>query len=362
MVSATMTTVPSFHPLCSTLTQDWSSLRSHLAHAGFDLDASEYPRQFAGGLSNLNYLIKLDGEFWVLRRPPQGDLPPGANDMAREYQILNNLYRAYPLAPRAIHFSDDKSILGAPFLIMEYRPGLVIGGQLPDARPTTPTERSHLGLQMVELLAGLHSVDVSAVGLSSLGRPEGMLERMIEGWNRRAELACSSTGRHPTAGIARVHSWLRARRVPERAPCLLHSDFKLDNVILDPATLAPRAVIDWDMGTRGDPLVDLATLLSYWTQPGDPEPMLALNQMPTAEPGFPSRDEVLKAYGACTGTDLSDFRFYRVLAMFKLTVVFMQLNARFLRGEVTQENYATFGGLAAGLLECTEALCTDELN
>lgn len=353
---------PSFHPLGRTLSQDWAGLRAHLARAGFDLDLDEDPRQFAGGLGNLNYLVKLDGKQRVLRRPPRGDLPPGANDMAREYLILRNLYQAYPLAPRAIHFSDDKSVLGAPFLIMEYRPGLVIGGRLPDSRPTTPQERSRLGLQLVEQLANLHAVDASAVGLDVLGRPEGMVERMLAGWNKRAQLACSSTGRETPAGIARVHNWLRAHQVPDREPRLLHSDFKLDNVILDPATLAPRAVIDWDMGTRGDPLVDLATLLSYWTSAGDPQPMQALAQMPTAEPGFPNRDEVLQAYASRTGADLSGFRFYRVLAMFKLTVVFMQLHARYLRGEVTEEKYRGFGALAAGLLDCTEALRAGEIH
>ena len=353
---------PSFHPLDRTLPQDWAALKAHLGRAGFALDLSERPRQFAGGLGNLNYLLQIDGGQWVLRRPPPGDLPPGANDMAREYLILRNLYRAYPLAPRAIYFSDDKSVLGAPFLLMEYRPGLVIGGRLPEARPTTPEERSRLGLQMVEQLANLHAVDAGAVGLDMLGHPEGMLQRMVAGWNKRAELACSRTGRETPAGIARVHAWLRAHQVPDGAPRLLHSDFKLDNMILDPVTLAPRAVIDWDMGTRGDPLVDLATLLSYWTSAGDPEPMQALAQMPTAEPGFPSRDEVLQAYATRTGADLSGFRFYRVLAMFKLTVVFMQLHARYLRGEVIDERYGRFGAVAAGLLDCTEALSVGELR
>lgn len=353
---------PSFHPPGRTVSQDWAALQAHLCRAGFELDVSDPPRQFAGGLGNLNYLVKLDGKQWVLRRPPPGDLPPGANDMAREYLILRNLYRAYPLAPRAIHFSEDKSVLGAPFLLMEYRPGLVIGGRLPDARATTTQERSRLGLQMVEQLANLHAVDTGAVGLNMLGRPEGMLQRMVAGWNKRAELACSRTARDTPAGIARVHAWLRAHQVPDRAPRLLHSDFKLDNIILDPVTLTPRAVIDWDMGTRGDPLVDLATLLSYWTSAGDPEPMRVLAQMPTAEPGFPSRDEVLHTYASRTGVDLSDFRFYRVLAMFKLTVVFMQLHARYLRGEVTDEKYGGFGALAAGLLDCTEALSVGDLR
>jgi aminoglycoside phosphotransferase (APT) family kinase protein len=160
-----------------------------------------------------------------------------------------------------------------------------------------------------------------------------------------------------------MHDLLRAQQVAEeRKPSLLRNDYKLDNVILDPVSLAPRAVIEWDMGTRGDPLVDLATLLSYWTEPGDPEPMHELGQMPTAQPGFPSRDEVLQAYASRTGTDLSGFRFYRVLAMFKLTVVFMQLHVRYLRGDVTQEKFRIFGKLSAGLLDCTRAMCAGEIQ
>ncbi|RYZ11155.1 MAG: phosphotransferase family protein [Comamonadaceae bacterium] len=351
-----------FKPPQDTPPQDWAALRAHLAGAAFVLDLDQPPRQFAGGMGNLNYLIRLDDRDWVLRRPPPGDIPPGANDMAREYLILSKLYRAYPPAPRAIHFCGDASVLGAPFLVMEYRPGLVIGGELPPEPAITPQQRQRLGLQLVEQLADLHAVDADAVGLGALGRPAGMLERMVEGWNRRAVLACSSTGRDTPAGIARVHGWLRAHLLPDGAPTLLHSDFKLDNVILDPLTLAPRTVIDWDMGTRGDPLVDLATLLSYWTEPGDPQPMQALGQMPSAEPGFPSRDDVLQAYAARTGADLSGFRFHRVLAMFKLAVVFMQLHARYLRGEVSDPRFPRLGTLAAGLLECTEALATGELH
>lgn len=353
---------PELLPPDSTVPQQWGALRAHLAAIGLELALDEPPRQFGRGLGNLNYLVRIDGQHWVLRRPPPGDLPPGANDMAREFRILNSLHEDYPLAPHAIHFSADVGVIGSPFLIMEYRPGLVIGAQLPAARPTTEQERSGLGLQLVELLAQLHAVNPAEVGLAALGRPEGMLQRMVDGWHRRARLACDSTGRETPAGIGRVSDWLRAHQVPDRKPCLLHSDFKLDNVILDAATLAPRAVIDWDMGTRGDPLVDLATLLSYWSMADDPEPMKALGQMPTAQAGFPRRDEVLRHYAARTGRDLSDFRFYRVLAMFKLTVVFMQLHARFLRGEVEQEKYRGFGPLAAGLLDCTQAMCAGELH
>lgn len=335
--------------------QDWLALRVYLALHGLDLDLSQSPRQFAKGFGNLNYLVTIDGQGWVLRRPPSGKIPPGANDMAREFSILRNLWKAFPLAPKAIHFCGDPAILGAPFLIMEYRPGLVIGGHLPDYRAVTLRERELLGSGMVELLADLHAVDAESVGLAALGRPENMLARMISGWEKRATFAC---GPDTPKAISRTAQWLRARLPVQQPACLLHSDFKLDNIILDPTSLAPLAVIDWDMGTRGDPLVDLATLLSYWSQADDPDVMHQLAQMPTAQPGFPTRADVLELYARRTGMDLSSFDFYRVLAMFKLTVVFMQLHAQFVRGEVSNEKYRTFGTLSAGLLDFTEAIAS----
>jgi aminoglycoside phosphotransferase (APT) family kinase protein len=346
---------PSFHTQGAQRAQDWLALRVHLAQHGFDLDLSQTPRQFARGFGNLNYLVMIDGQDWVLRRPPSGNIPPGANDMAREFGILRNLWKAFPLAPKAIHFCSDPLILGAPFLIMEYRPGLVIGGKLPVSRVVTQPERNLLGRKMVELLADLHAVDAESVALANLGRPQNMLARMIAGWEKRANLAC---GPDTPKGVTRTTQWLHARLPVQQPARLLHSDFKLDNIILDPKLLTPLAVIDWDMGTRGDPLVDLATLLSYWSQADDPDVMHQLAQMPTAQPGFPTRADVLELYARRTGVDLSSFEFYRVLAMFKLTVVFMQLHAQFVRGEVSDEKYRTFGALCAGLLDFTEAIAS----
>jgi aminoglycoside phosphotransferase (APT) family kinase protein len=341
-----------FHPHEQEIAQDWQALRLYLQAHGMELDLAQAPRQFAGGFGNLNYLVAINGQPYVLRRPPPGDLPPGANDMAREYRITSRLWERFPLAPRAMHFCADPALLGAPFLIMQYRPGLIIGGQLPAEREVTPQERGRLGLTMVEVLAELHAVDPRSVGLEQLGRPEGMLTRMTDGWEKRA---CVAYGPDTPPGVARTAHWLRSHLPRRQQPAtLLHSDFKLDNIILDPATLAPRAVIDWDMGTRGDPLVDLATLLSYWTEAGDPDAMQQLAQMPTALPGFPRRAELIEAYARRTGTDVSEFGFYRVLCMFKLTIVFMQLHARYLRGEMVNEKYQGFGPLTAGLLDFTE--------
>lgn len=343
----------SFRPPEKTVRQDWSALSRHLERNGLHLDLTAEPRQFSGGLANLNYLVAINGGQWVLRRPPPGELPPGANDMQREYTILKSLWQAYPLAPKAIHFCDDRSILGAPFLIMQYRPGLVIGGTLPETRTIGEEERATLGRCAIGLLANLHAVDAASIGLSSLGRPQGMLARMVDGWEKRAHYAY---GDDVPKGITRTASWLRSRIPEAHAPCLLHSDFKLDNMILDPATLEPRAVIDWDMGTRGDPLIDLATLLSYWTEAGDPDAMHRLAQMPTAQPGFPTRNELIEMYARLTGRDLSCFSFYRVVCMLKLCVVFMQLHARYIRGEAVPKKYRTFGELALGLLDFTESI------
>lgn len=349
----------SFHAPDKAMAQDWAALRAHLRMHALELDLSDLPQQFAGGLGNLNYLVRINGALWVLRRPPPGVLPPGANDMQREFTILKNLWRSYPLAPKAIHFCADPAVIGASFLIMEYRPGLVIGGTLPSTRTVTEPERAQLGVRIVNMLGDLHAVDANGIGLEELGRPEGMLSRMIDGWEKRAHLAY---GPATPAGVSRIARWLRTRLPAEQAPSLLHSDFKLDNIILDPLSLEPRAVIDWDMGTRGDPLIDLATLLSYWTEPGDPDAMHQLAQMPTAQPGFPSRSEIVELYARRTGRNVAHVDFYRVLAMFKLCVIFGQLYARYVRGEVTLERYKGFGKLSAGLLDFTEAICAGKAH
>lgn len=328
--------------------QDWSRLQQYLARQGLQLDADQETRQFAGGFGNLNYLVWVNGEKTVLRRPPLGVIPIGANDMAREYRILSNLWRSFPLAPRALHYCEDSGVLGAHFLLMEYRQGLVIGGKLPASPSIDVAQRHSLSEQLVDILVQLHQVDPSTVGLEGLGKPEGMLQRAVNGWQKRAVHAYD--GVCPPA-VTRLHDWLNARIPTSQRVSLLHSDYKLDNVIWIPESLEPVAVIDWDMGTRGDPLTDLATLLSYWTELGDPQAMHQLAQMPTHETGFLSRQEVMNRYALRTGIDLSDFDFYRVLAQFKLAVVFQQLHAKFRRGEVTDERYRSFGSLSAGLLD-----------
>jgi aminoglycoside phosphotransferase (APT) family kinase protein len=327
---------------------DTARLGTYLAGVGLPLDLSEPVKQFGTGMANINYRLKAGGRMLVLRRPPDGDLPPGAHDMAREHRILSRLWRALPLAPESVHLCEDKTVIGVPFQLIEYRPGLVINGDDKRHFEGRPDVAAATGHMLVETLAAVHAVDADAVGLGDLGKPEGFIDRTRKGWSGRAERL---EPRPETTMLAReVSEWLARQSVKARAPTLLHSDFKLDNLIVEPGTLKPVAIVDWDMGTRGDPLFDVATMLSYWAEAGDPACMHDMKQLPTAAPGFPTRSDVVAAYARSTGRDVSDFPVLRVLAMFKLAVVLLQLHALWKRGSAKGDDYADMDRIATELL------------
>jgi aminoglycoside phosphotransferase (APT) family kinase protein len=330
---------------------DVTALGAYIAQHGMTLDADPPPRQFAGGLANINYLIYLGGVPRVLRRPPPGDLPPGSFDMAREHRILSRLPDALDFVPRSLHLCTDTSILGVPFQILEFRPGLVIRGTLPPELTGRPAVGARLSQVLLETIAAIHEVDPAAVGLGDFGRPEGFLQRAVSGWRKRGAIVKEEG---TEALHADLGAWLEAHLVPDEKPALLHNDFKLDNMILAPRDLAPVGVVDWDQGTRGDPLFDFATLLSYWAEPDDPPAMHDMAQMPTAEPGFLTRHEATQTYAALSGRDMSDFLFHRVLGMYKLGVIFLQLGHRHRTGATADARYAGLSGIGTGLLEFTQ--------
>ena len=335
------------------ITQDWPRLADHLAARGHRLALDASPRQFASGFANFNYLLRVDEVSCVLRRPPPGPLPPGAHDMVREYRVLSRLWREFPLAPRAFHLCEDATVLGAPFFLMEYRPGISIGAELPSALVGRAAETARIAADLVKALTGLHRVDPAAVDLDSLGRPQGFLARQVAGWSKRAHLAYDE---QPGRTVRSIVAWLEEHIEPERAVSLVHNDFKLDNVLLDPERFTPVAVVDWDMCTRGCPLYDLAILLSYWTEPDDHPVMHVLRQMPSAAPGFPRRAEVLDAYARHSGIDIGDFRFYRALSVFRLAIVFRQLFNLYRRRVRTSPEFAGFNDVADGLLDFASAI------
>ena len=327
---------------------DWAAVRAYLARNGLRLDDDPPPRQFAGGLANLNYLIHLDGRPAVLRRPPLGELPAGAYDMTREFRILSRLPDALPFVPRGLFLGADASVIGVQFQIIEYRPGLVIREHIPPELAGRPEVGARLSQVLLETLAAIHAVDAEAVGLEDLGRPAGFLARGVSGWRRRG-LAALEEGSE--ALHAELGDWLERHLVPDGAPALLHNDFKLNNMILDPRDLSPVAVVDWDQGTRGDPLFDFATLLSYWVHEDDPPALHDMAQMPADEGGFFPREQAVADYAALSRRDMSDFLFHRVLAMYKLGVIFLQLGLRWRSGTTTEPRYAGLTAIGTGIVE-----------
>lgn len=331
---------------------DIASVARHLAAQGMELDMSAGALRLSGGLSNLNYLVAIDGQAAVLRRPPSGDLPAGAHDMVREHRILSRLSRAFAPAPDSFFLCTDLSVLGVPFQLMEYRSGLVVSGDRLPAELEGAGHAKALSQELVSTLVALHAVDAGAIGLGDFGRPEGFFERNVAGWTKR------STALDLDGAVARrvdeVAGWLQANVPPPLRATLLHSDFKLDNCMLD-ADFRIGTVLDWDMGTRGDPLMDLATLTSYWTEPGDPDCIQRLAQMPTARPGFLTRADVVQTYATQSGRDVSGFVPWRVLALLKLGIVFIQLHRNWARGVAGDARYAGFAALGADIVDFAAA-------
>ncbi len=338
---------------------DWAALSEYLGLQGLELRLDPLPKRFKGGLANLNYLIHVNGIPTVFRRPPDGDLPPGAHDMAREHKILSRLSNGFELAPNSKLFCEDVSIIGVPFQLIEFREGLIVRGNRLGELEGDKNAAQRLSEILVETLARVHTVSMDSIGLGDLGRPEGFLERGVAGWSKRARLV-ESTDQVRLLN-SEIITWLaqHIKKVPQRPATLLHCDIKLDNIILDKDNLSPKALIDWDMGTRGDPLFDLATTLSYWTEPGDPECMHRLGQMPTAQAGFMTRERVAQRYGEITGINLSGLSVVRVLALFKLSVVFLQLHQRWRDGALKGDEYAGFQTLGTELLLLSRDVATD---
>jgi aminoglycoside phosphotransferase (APT) family kinase protein len=296
-------------------------------------------RQFPSGASNLTYLLKIGDWEGVLRRPPFGPVPPRAHDMGRESRILRKLHEAYPLAPKPYFFCEDESVIGVPFYVMERREGVVVDSEFPEGVEPDPGLCRGISRTVADTLAELHAVDPDAWGLGDLGRPEGFLERQVEGWIGRYDKAKTEE----IDEVGPLAGWLSERIPGSPEPTIIHNDYKLNNLILAPDDLTEvRAVLDWEMATIGDPLFDLAVSLSYWTEPDDPQELIEVMPTVTSTPGFMTRREFMERYARKSGRDLSDMHWYMVFGYFKLAVILQQIYARWKRGQTRDERFADF--------------------
>jgi aminoglycoside phosphotransferase (APT) family kinase protein len=307
------------------------------------LPGSENPltvRQFGGGAANLTYLLDFGSHEYVLRRPPLGPVAQSAHDMAREYKVLSVLHQALPVAPRAFLYCDDPDLIGADFFVMERRKGVVVRRNIPSQFADMPDAPRRMSEAMVDALAELHAVDFAALGLGDLGKPEGFIERQVEGWYKRWHAAKEAD----LADMDRIYQWLKANLPSSTAVSLVHNDYKLDNVMLaedDPGRLV--AIFDWDMCTLGDPMSDLGALLCYWTEAMDAPYFQQMAMMPTGDLGFLTRRELVERYAAKSGRSVHNINFYHTLGLFRLVVIIAQIYIRYARGQTQDGRFAAFG-------------------
>jgi aminoglycoside phosphotransferase (APT) family kinase protein len=312
--------------------------------------------QFPGGHSNLTYLIRMGGRELVLRRPPFGSKVKTAHDMGREFRVLSRLWSVYPKAPRAFLHCDDPEVIGAPFYMMERVRGIILRHQKPPAGMDLDAETMRrLSEAAVDGLAELHAVDYEAAGLGDLGRPAGYVERQVTGWTERWR--GSRTDDVPD--VDRAAAWLVDHLPPETGAALLHNDYKYDNLVLSPDLGSIAAVLDWEMATVGDPLMDLGTSLGYWIDPDDDPALRTLPAGPTTLPGNLGRAGVVERYAAVSGRDVSGILFYYVFGLLKIAVIAQQIYYRYKQGLTQDERFAAMIG-AVRLLGRTAAQAIDK--
>ena len=311
--------------------ENWTAIARYLESIGHTLDRDVTICELSGGAANLNFLISMNDQQAVLRRPPDGPLPPGANDVAREYKVLSNLGSEFPPAPKGLVFCDDLDVIGVPFCISEFRKGVCIGRHLPEDLKSVANIGDRLSELVVGTLVDLHKVNLDNANLTDLGKIDGFLERQVEGWYKRGGHVLNEA---QLAKLGQAREWLQGNLPERRLGSLVHNDFKLDNMLVDTDTLEVSGVVDWDMCTIGDPFYELTILLSYW---GAPDDTVALSRtqcrMPCEAEGWWEKKKVVEEYTKRTGYNLSeaDLAFYLMLTSYRTAVVLAQLISLFSR-------------------------------
>jgi aminoglycoside phosphotransferase (APT) family kinase protein len=304
-----------------------------------DLAGAPEVTQFPGGASNLTYQLTYPGRELILRRPPAGHLPKSGHDMRREHTVQAKLASVYPYVPKMVVFCDDQSVIGCDFYVMEKVRGIILRKNLPDGLTLSPEQARTLSTNWIERLAELHAVDPAAAGLQEIGRTGGYVARQIEGWSRR--YIAARTRNVPS--FRKVMRWLREHQPDDVTTCLIHNDWRLDNVVLDPDD--PTRIIDvldWEMATLGDPLMDLGAALTYWIESGEKGLAEQFRMQPSNLPGMLTRAEIVDLYFQRSGLEPRDFRFYEVYGHFRLAAVIQQIYKRYREGTTTNPRFKNF--------------------
>lgn len=306
-------------------------------------------RQFAGGASNLTFLIEGSTDTVVLRTSPAGRKAASAHDMQREARLLRALAPQFGKVPEVYAVAGDESPLGRPAFVCEYVRGEILRRDMPAGAPVAEMADS-----FIRALVDLHAVDTSGPELSAFNKGEGYVRRQVEGWSRRYRQALTDD----VPDAESVMAWLAERQPADVGFCVIHNDWRFDNLVLNPDDLSDiRAVLDWELATVGDPFMDLGSALAYWVQADDDERMQAFRRQPSNAPGMPSRDEFVDRYCELAGRPRPDWLFYEVFGLFRLAGIAQQIWYRYRAGQTNNPAFAPFGPAVVLLIgQCQELI------
>ncbi len=316
---------------------DSASVEAFLRETIPKLQGEMIIRQFHSGHSNLTYLVTFGDRQVVLRRPPFGTKAKTAHDMGREYRILSALKDIYQYGPEPLAYTEDNSIIGCPFYIMERIEGIIVHREFPSDIMESPDNVRALCRKLIEVHYELHSIDYRKAGLDDFGKPRGYVKRQVLEWCERYRNAHT-----PDApDFEAVMAWLEEKMPPDSdIPGIIHNDFKLDNVVLDPGNPVDiKGVLDWEMATVGDPLMDLGCSLAYWIQKDDPPETQTIRLMPTDVHGALTRNELVRYYTELSGRTIDNFDFYYCFGLFRLAVIAQQIYYRYFHKQTEDERF-----------------------
>jgi aminoglycoside phosphotransferase (APT) family kinase protein len=297
-------------------------------------------QQFRGGASNLTYEVAFADRSFVLRRPPFGTKAKSAHDMRREFTIQKALKPHFLYVPEMIAYCDDPSVIGSDFYVMEKLTGIIPRANLPRELTLSEPEVRELCRNVLDTLIELHRIDPAVAG--DVGKGAGYVRRQIEGWSDRYRRARTEN----VGDCETVMQWLAANIRDEVRLCVVHNDFRFDNVVLDPQQpTRVIGVLDWEMATIGDPLMDLGNSLAYWIEPADPEFLQMTRRQPTTLPGMMTRDEIVQTYCERMGLGEVQFAFYRIYGLFRLAVIAQQIYYRYHHGQTKNPDFASYHAL-----------------
>ncbi|MDV6013700.1 phosphotransferase family protein [Haloechinothrix sp. LS1_15] len=318
---------------------DVDAVHAWLAARLDGLDGPPAVRQFARGASNLTYLLRYPDRDLVLRRPPAGEKAASAHDMGREYRVQAGLKPVFGYVPEVLAFCDDPGVIGSEFYVMQRLTGIILRSDPPEGMEVDAGQARTLAERFVDTLVELHNVDPRAAGLADLGKGAGYVHRQITGWSDRYRRARTDN----VGDFENVMRWLAANEPDDVRTCLIHNDFRFDNIVFDaPGTWRVVGVLDWEMATLGDPLMELGATLAYWVQADDDEVMHASRRQPTHLPGMLTRKQIVERYAQLTGLYPEHWTFYEVYGLFRLAVIIQQIYRRYHDGQTTNPAFAEF--------------------